>query len=163
MEQKAQETSGIVYPCAPCRIQRRKCGDNCPLAPYFPPNDPHKFLLVHRLFGTSKVVKTLRDIPGEKRADAVSSMVYEASARVYDPIFGCAGIVHRMQKQVLELQSQLESARAELLNAQANLVSLATGFYNGGEAGTTLGFTHGVARYENDLKVLQDDEDLFGW
>ncbi|GLJ14283.1 hypothetical protein SUGI_0229590 [Cryptomeria japonica] len=155
--------SSIVYPCAPCKIQRRKCGDACPLAPYFPPNDPYKFLIVHRSFGTGKVIKTLQDIPGEKRGDAVSSMVYEASARVCDPIYGCAGIVHRLQKQVLELQSQLETTRAELLNAQANLVSLATGFYNGDEAGNTLDLTQDVVQHENGLKGLQNDQDLFGW
>ncbi|GLJ14294.1 hypothetical protein SUGI_0230160 [Cryptomeria japonica] len=74
MEQKAQEIFRIVYPCGACKIQRRKCGHKCVLAPYFPPNDPQKFLLVNKLFGTSTIVKILQDIPGEKRADAVTSM-----------------------------------------------------------------------------------------
>ncbi|XP_059073243.1 LOB domain-containing protein 11-like [Cryptomeria japonica] len=114
---KAQEIFRIVYPCAACKIQRRKCGDNCPLAPYFPPNDPHKFLLVNKLFGSSRILKIIQDIPGEKRADAVNSMVYEASARVVDPIYGCTGAICRVQKQIL----QLATTQAELLNAQANL------------------------------------------
>ncbi|GLJ14299.1 hypothetical protein SUGI_0230260 [Cryptomeria japonica] len=118
MEQKAQEIFRNVYPCASCKIQRRKCGDNCPLAPYFPPNDPHKFLLVNKLFGSSRILKIIQDIPGEKRADAVNSMVYEASARVVDPIYGCIGAICRLQKQILDLQSQLATTQAELLNAQ---------------------------------------------
>ncbi|GLJ14863.1 hypothetical protein SUGI_0241780 [Cryptomeria japonica] len=112
MEHRAREMSGIVYPCAACKIQRRKCGDKCVLAPYFPPNDLQKFLVVHKLFGTSNTVKILRDIPVENRAVTVNSM------------------------QVLELQSQLATTEAELFNAQANLMSPLTGFSNGGEAGS---------------------------
>ncbi|GLJ14287.1 hypothetical protein SUGI_0229760 [Cryptomeria japonica] len=150
MEQKAQEMSHILYPCGACKIQRRKCGDKCVLAPYFPPDDPHKFLQVNKLFGTSRIVKTLKDIPVEKREEGVKSMVYEASARVHDPIYGCTGEVHRLQKRVLQLQSQLEVTEANLLNAQADLVFLATGYHNAGE----IGYTSGVIQNN-------DDDDLF--
>ncbi|GLJ14290.1 hypothetical protein SUGI_0230110 [Cryptomeria japonica] len=159
MEQKAKEICGIVYPCAPCRIQRKKCGDNCPLAPYFPPNDPQKFLLVHSLFGTSKIVKILKDIPVEKREDTVNSLVFEASARKYDPIYGSSGAVCRLQKKVIELQSQLENTQAELLNTQANLVR----HMSGSEAGTTLDFTQDLVQRSDDFILLQDDQDLFWW
>ncbi|GLJ14288.1 hypothetical protein SUGI_0229840 [Cryptomeria japonica] len=148
MEQNEQEMFRIVYPCGACKIQRRKCGDKCVLAPYFPPDDPHKFLLVNKLFGTSRIVKILQDIPVEKRSDTVKSLVYEASARVYDPIYGCSGAVSRLQKQVLELQSQLEAKQADLLNAQADVVFLATGYYNADEI-------------QNNEIDLEEDEDLF--
>ncbi|GLJ14293.1 hypothetical protein SUGI_0230140 [Cryptomeria japonica] len=107
---------GIVYPCGACKIQRRKCGEKCVLAPYFLPDDPHKFLLVNKLFGSSRILRILQDIPGEKRADAVTSMVYEANARVHDPIDGCTGAICVLQKQILDFQSQLEKTQAELLN-----------------------------------------------
>ncbi|GLJ18171.1 hypothetical protein SUGI_0321100 [Cryptomeria japonica] len=106
----------IVYPCAACKIQRRKSGEKCVLAPYFPPNDPHKFLVVHKFFGTSNIVKTLQDIPAKKRADAVESLVYDANSRVNDPIYGCVGAICRLQKQVLHLQSQLTAVQAEILS-----------------------------------------------
>lgn len=66
-------------------------------------------------------------MPESQRADAVSSMVYEASARIRDPIYGCAGAICQLQKQVNDLQTQLAKAQAELVNMQfqqANLVAL---------------------------------------
>ncbi|XP_059073241.1 LOB domain-containing protein 1-like [Cryptomeria japonica] len=150
MEQKAQDMFRIVYACGACKIQRTKCGDNCVLAPYFPSDDPHKFLQVNKLFGTSRIVKILQDIPVEKREEGVKSMVYEASARVHDPTYGCTGEVHRLQKRVLRLQSQVEVTEADLQNVQADLVFLATGYYNAGEI-----------KNNDESIVLEDDEDLF--
>lgn len=54
-------------------------------------------------------------------------MVYEASARIRDPVYGCAGAICQLQKQVSELQAQLAKAQAEVVNMQcqqANLVAL---------------------------------------
>ncbi|KAK4408534.1 LOB domain-containing protein 11 [Sesamum angolense] len=67
------------------------------------------------------------ELPEPQRADAVSSMVYEANARLRDPVYGCAGAICQLQKQVSELQEQLAKARAELVNVQcqnANLMAL---------------------------------------
>ncbi|XP_057868694.2 LOB domain-containing protein 11 [Cryptomeria japonica] len=163
MEQKTRDMPRIVYPCAACKIQRRKCGDKCALAPYFPPSDLHKFIVVHKLFGTSNIVKTLQEIPAEKRADAVNSMAYEASERVRDPVYGCTGKICRLHKQVLHLQSQLAIAQAELLNTHANLMSLLTGICNAGEESSTSDVVQQSDPIEDDLIVWQDDdEDPFG-
>jgi len=57
----------------------------------------------------------------------VSSMVYEANARIRDPVYGCAGAICQLQKQVNELQAELARAKAELVNMQtqhANLVAI---------------------------------------
>ncbi|KAI4964544.1 hypothetical protein ZWY2020_005512 [Hordeum vulgare] len=77
----ATGTAVVMSPCAACKILRRRCVDRCVLAPYFPPTDPHKFATAHRVFGASNIIKLLQDLPEEQRADAVSSMVYEAAAR----------------------------------------------------------------------------------
>ncbi|GLJ18172.1 hypothetical protein SUGI_0321120 [Cryptomeria japonica] len=140
MEEKTREMPRIVYPCAACKIQRRKCGDECILAPYFPPKDPHKFLVVHKFFGTSNIVKTLKDIPAERRSDAVTSL-----------------------KQVSHLQSQLATVQAELLNTQANLQSVLTGFCNAGGTGSTIDYELIVDQNsKDDLIVLQNDENPSG-
>ncbi|GLJ18157.1 hypothetical protein SUGI_0320820 [Cryptomeria japonica] len=155
--------SRTVSPCAACKVQRRKCGDKCLLAPYFPPNDPQKFFVVHKLYGASNIAKILRDIPAEKRADTVTSLVYEASVRVNDPIYGCTGAICRLQKQVLHLQSQLETTKAELLNVQANLASFVTGFCNSGETATRMDLVHqNDPLSNNEVIVSQYDEDPFG-
>jgi hypothetical protein len=96
------------------------------LAPYFPPTDPLKFTTAHRVFGASNIIKLLQELPEDQRADAVSSMVYEANARLRDPVYGCAGAISHLQKQVNDLQAQLAKAQAELINMQcqqANLVA----------------------------------------
>ncbi|KDP46164.1 hypothetical protein JCGZ_06675 [Jatropha curcas] len=117
----------VLSPCAACKILRRRCAEKCVLAPYFPPTEPYKFTIAHRVFGASNIIKFLQELPEFQRADAVSSMVYEANARIRDPVYGCAGAICHLQKQVNELQAQLAKAQAELVNMQcqqANLVAL---------------------------------------
>ncbi|PIN06464.1 hypothetical protein CDL12_20986 [Handroanthus impetiginosus] len=119
--------SVVISPCAACKILRRRCVEKCVLAPYFPPNDPLKFTTAHRVFGASNMIKFLQELPEPQRADAVSSMVYEAKARLRDPVYGCAGAICQLQKQVSELQEQLAKAQAEIINMQsqnANLMAL---------------------------------------
>ncbi|CAN6320397.1 unnamed protein product [Urochloa humidicola] len=114
----------VLSPCAACKILRRRCADGCVLAPYFPPAEPSKFTTAHRVFGASNIIKLLQELPEASRADAVSSMVYEAEARLRDPVYGCAGAVCRLQRQANELKVQLARAQAELLNAQAQHANL---------------------------------------
>ncbi|KAJ8559452.1 hypothetical protein K7X08_003510 [Anisodus acutangulus] len=105
-------------PCASCKLLRRRCAKDCIFAPYFPPDDPHKFAIVHKVFGASNVSKMLQELPVQKRADAVSSLVYEANARVRDPVYGCVGAISFLQNQVSQLQMQLAVAQAEILCIQ---------------------------------------------
>ncbi|KAL3649370.1 LOB domain-containing protein 1 [Castilleja foliolosa] len=114
----------VMSPCAACRVLRRRCVQKCVLAPYFPPNDPIKFTTAHRVFGASNIIKFLQELPEEQRADAVSSMVYEANARLRDPVYGCAGAICQLQKQVNELQQQLAQAQAQILNMHCQNANL---------------------------------------
>ncbi|CAA2967001.1 LOB domain-containing protein 1-like [Olea europaea var. sylvestris] len=109
----------VASPCAACKILRRRCVEKCVLAPYFPPNDPLKFATAHRVFGASNIIKFLQELPEDQRADAVSSMVYEANARLRDPVYGSAGTISQLQNQVNELQRQLAMAQAEIVNMQS--------------------------------------------
>ncbi|KAF9592926.1 hypothetical protein IFM89_019131 [Coptis chinensis] len=59
-----------------------------------------------------------QELPESQRDDAVSSMVYEANARIRDSVYGCAGTVFQLQKQVNEFQTQLGEAQAEIVNMQ---------------------------------------------
>ncbi|XP_077216657.1 LOB domain-containing protein 12-like [Tasmannia lanceolata] len=105
-------------PCASCKLLRRRCAKDCIFAPFFPSDDPHKFAMVHKVFGASNVSKMLQELPIHQRADAVSSLVYEANARVRDPVYGCVGAISYLQNQVSQLQMQLAVAQAEILCIQ---------------------------------------------
>lgn len=48
----------------------------------------------------------------------MSSLVYEANARVRDPVYGCVGAISYLQNQVSQLQMQLAMAQAEILCIQ---------------------------------------------
>ncbi|KAL5974942.1 LOB domain-containing protein 12 [Asimina triloba] len=105
-------------PCASCKLLRRRCAKDCIFAPFFPSDDPQKFAIVHKVFGASNISKMLQELPVHQRADAVSSLVYEASARVRDPVYGCVGAISYLQNQVSQLQMQLAVAQAEMLCIQ---------------------------------------------
>ncbi|CAK9133826.1 unnamed protein product [Ilex paraguariensis] len=67
-----------------------------------------------------------RELPEFQRADAVSSIIYEANARIRDPVYGSTGAIYQLQKQVSELQAELAKTQVELFNMQrqqANLLS----------------------------------------
>ncbi|KAK8596557.1 hypothetical protein V6N13_001176 [Hibiscus sabdariffa] len=109
---------GGSSPCASCKLLRRRCAKDCIFAPYFPSDDPHKFAIVHKVFGASNVSKMLQELPIQQRGDAVSSLVYEANARVRDPVYGCVGAISYLQNQVSQLQMQLAVAQTEILCIQ---------------------------------------------
>ncbi|XP_018730826.2 LOB domain-containing protein 4 isoform X3 [Eucalyptus grandis] len=57
-----------------------------------------------------------QELPEHQRSDAVSSMVYEANARMRDPVYGCVGAISSLQQQVDVLQNQLALAQAEVVH-----------------------------------------------
>lgn len=109
---------GVPSPCAACKLLRRRCSQDCVFAPYFPADEPQKFANVHKVFGASNVNKMLQELPEHQRGDAVSSMVYEANARVRDPVYGCVGAISSLQQQIDMLQTQLALAQAEVVHLQ---------------------------------------------
>ena len=52
----------VQGPCAACKVLRRRCTDTCSLAPYFPPSEQLKFVIAHKVFGASNIVKALQVI-----------------------------------------------------------------------------------------------------
>ncbi|KAL8465553.1 hypothetical protein ACS0TY_034879 [Phlomoides rotata] len=107
-------SSSYHPPCAACKFLRRKCIPGCTFSPYFPPEEPHKFANVHKIFGASNVAKLLNEILPHQRDDAVNSLAYEAEARVRDPVYGCVGAITFLQRQVERLQRELDAAIADL-------------------------------------------------
>ncbi|KAJ1420929.1 Lateral organ boundary [Sesbania bispinosa] len=116
MKEGGGRKQGATSPCAACKLLRRRCAQDCVFAPYFPADEPQKFANVHKVFGASNVNKMLQDLPMHQRGDAVSSMVYEANARVRDPVYGCVGAISSLQQQIDVLQTQLALAQAEVVH-----------------------------------------------
>lgn len=106
--------SSSSSPCAACKFLRRKCTAECVFAPYFPPDQPHKFANVHKIFGASNVTKLLNELPPHQREDAANSLAYEADARVKDPVYGCVGAISVLQRQISQLQQELAIAHSDL-------------------------------------------------
>ncbi|CAI8597478.1 unnamed protein product [Vicia faba] len=101
-------------PCAACKIQRRKCTQDCIFKPYFPSNNPQKFLYVHKVFGASNVAKLLNEVNESQREDTVSSLAYEAEARLRDPVYGCVGLISSLQDKLKSVQNELNNAKKDL-------------------------------------------------
>ncbi|CAM6014362.1 unnamed protein product, partial [Sphagnum balticum] len=102
-------------PCAACKLLRRRCAQECPFSPYFSPHEPQKFACVHKIFGASNVSKMLMEVPESQRADTASSLVYEANARIRDPVYGCMGAISALQQQAQSLQAELNAVRQEIM------------------------------------------------
>lgn len=100
--------------CAACKFLKRRCAPNCIFAPYFHADEPKKFAKVHKVFGASNVTKILNEVPEEQREDTVNSLVFEAEARLRDPVFGCIGAIASLQGRMVQLQHDLAIARARL-------------------------------------------------
>ncbi|TMW95420.1 hypothetical protein EJD97_008889 [Solanum chilense] len=113
-------SSSYNSPCAACKFLRRKCLPGCIFSPYFPPEEPQKFINVHKIFGASNVTKLLNELHPNQREDAVNSLAYEAEARVRDPVYGCVGAISFLQRQVERLQKELDAANADLIRYACN-------------------------------------------
>ncbi|XP_054810510.1 LOB domain-containing protein 36 [Prosopis cineraria] len=106
--------SSSKTPCAACKLQRRKCTQECVFAPYFPPDNPRKFSTVHQVFGASNVSKLLTELNVAHREEAVRSLAYEAEARLRDPVYGCVGLISVLQQRLKHVQSEVDKAKKEL-------------------------------------------------
>ncbi|XP_057461818.1 LOB domain-containing protein 24-like [Actinidia eriantha] len=109
--------------CAACKSLRRRCSQDCVLAPYFPANNPQRFACVHRIYGASNVTKILERLPVESRSDAADCMTFEASSRIQDPVYGSTQTIFKLQQQIVQTQYEIAKVQAELAmyNAQQQM------------------------------------------
>lgn len=103
-------------PCGACKFLRRKCVKGCVFAPYFCTDEmgaPH-FGAIHKVFGANNFSKLLMHLPVHQRHDAVVSVLYEAEARLQDPVYGCVLHIFALQNQVASLNGKLATLYAQL-------------------------------------------------
>ncbi|XP_008810587.1 LOB domain-containing protein 22-like [Phoenix dactylifera] len=105
---------GTRQACAACKYQRRRCSADCPLAPYFPPDQPKQFQNAHRLFGVSNILKILNNLEPPQKAEAMRSIIYEANVRDRHPVHGCLGLIFNLHLQIQHIQLELDAINAQL-------------------------------------------------
>lgn len=92
-------SSGI--PCGACKFLRRRCVNGCVFAPHFSPEQGSAmFAAVHKVYGASNVAKLLTQLPEHSRHSAIGTLMYEAQARLTDPVFGCVKTIVSLQQEV---------------------------------------------------------------
>ncbi|KAF5961769.1 hypothetical protein HYC85_002978 [Camellia sinensis] len=107
---------GTSQACAACKYQRRKCSSECPLAPYFPANQPKMFQNSHRLFGVCNIMKILRQLDNQDQKDeAMKSVIYESDMREKFPVHGCCGIIRHLYGQLVQAVEELQYVQARLV------------------------------------------------
>ncbi|OAY30976.1 LOB domain-containing protein 27 [Manihot esculenta] len=105
---------GTSQACAACKYQRRKCSSECPLAPYFPPDQPQLFQNAHKLFGVKKITKLLENLEASQREEAMRSVIYQANVRDRFPVHGCWGIICQLHYQIRQAEEELHAVHAQL-------------------------------------------------
>lgn len=98
----------------------------------------------------------MQELPEHQRSDAVSSMVYEANARVRDPVYGCVGAISSLQQQVDVLQSQLALAQAEVVHMRLRQAS-SSGNRN---VGNTTAASPAAAKFMGPLFNMVDQANM---
>ncbi|KAJ6740265.1 LOB DOMAIN-CONTAINING PROTEIN 4-RELATED [Salix purpurea] len=101
--------------CGACRNLDKECKKNCIFAPYFPPEKSQEFSLIQQVYSEKEVEKLLKK-HGDPTicGDILESLLYEARARLENPVCGSAGYVYCLQQQIVEAKIQLCNAKREL-------------------------------------------------
>ncbi|ERN14856.1 hypothetical protein AMTR_s00032p00142260 [Amborella trichopoda] len=100
-----------------------------------------------------------QELPEHQRGDAVSSMVYEANARVRDPVYGCVGAISSLQQQIDALQTQLALTQAEVVQLRMR-ASMLSSLVGGPMDGSLPPNKHGVHHAKSMFAVEVDQPNL---
>ncbi|XP_009588931.1 LOB domain-containing protein 27-like [Nicotiana tomentosiformis] len=105
---------GTSQACAACKYQRRRCTSDCPLAPYFPADQPKMFQNAHRLFGVSNILKILKQLDPSQKKVAMKSIIYQANARDKHPVYGCVAEIQNLVFHIQLYEEELQAVHAQL-------------------------------------------------
>lgn len=111
---RMQRSNNGMHPaCAACKHQRKKCSENCILAPYFPSNRSREFHAVHKVFGVSNITKLVRNAKEEDRRRVVDSLIWEACCRQKDPVHGPYGEYTKVYNEYKKVFDELKIFRGQ--------------------------------------------------
>jgi len=108
-----RNNNGMHPACAACKHQRKKCSENCILAPYFPSNRSREFHAVHKVFGVSNITKLVKNAREDDRRRVVDSLTWEACCRQRDPIHGPYGEYTKVYNEYKKVLDELKRFRSQ--------------------------------------------------
>ncbi|RDX66912.1 LOB domain-containing protein 20, partial [Mucuna pruriens] len=112
-------------PCGACKYMRRKCHVQCVFAPYFASDQGlARFAIVHKIFGANSVSKMLSNVALDRRHEVAVSLLYEAQARLADPVYGYLSTIVSFQQKVASLQGELLMIQNQLINTRISYATL---------------------------------------
>jgi hypothetical protein len=111
MQRNISNNNGMHQACAACKHQRKKCSENCILAPYFPSSRSREFKAVHKVFGVSNITKFVRNAQEGDRRKVVDSLIWEALSRQRDPINGSYGEYTKVYNEYKRVFDELKMFR----------------------------------------------------
>ncbi|KAG0453135.1 hypothetical protein HPP92_025799 [Vanilla planifolia] len=107
--------TGLSSPAARASSLRRKCVKGCVFAPYFchEQRGAAHFAAIHKVFGASNVSKLLMHLPVSDPLRVRRHHLLRGPGPLGDPIYGCVAHIFALQQQVVSLQTQLATLRAQ--------------------------------------------------
>lgn len=105
---------GTNKACAACKYRRRRCSQDCILAPYFPAENPIIFLNAHRLFGVCNIKRILSQVPPKLRDDCMVSIIFESNMRKRYPVEGCVAVAKHYEFLVLKALEELQYVKMQI-------------------------------------------------
>ncbi|XP_015086875.1 LOB domain-containing protein 24-like [Solanum pennellii] len=101
--------AGARGKCAACKYQRKRCQENCPLAPFFPSNKFEDFKNVNRLYKVRTIIEMLNSVAdNEKKAKMVETLILEAKIRSENPVYGSIAIQNKLRLQIEETMKEID-------------------------------------------------------
>ncbi|XP_052204071.1 LOB domain-containing protein 18-like [Diospyros lotus] len=92
--------------CGACVVLNRGCHPQCIFAPYFRcESGTAHFATVREVYTIRNVVNLLTPLSVNDRFWASDTLLFEAQARLQDPVYGCVSHILALQQQVSELQA----------------------------------------------------------
>ncbi|XP_052178706.1 LOB domain-containing protein 18-like [Diospyros lotus] len=92
--------------CGACVVLNRGCNSQCIFVPYFHCEDGiARFVTIRDVFTVKNVVNFLAPLLVSDRFWTSDTLIFEAQARLQDPVYGCVSHILALQQQVRELQA----------------------------------------------------------
>ncbi|KAM7503730.1 hypothetical protein LguiB_002634 [Lonicera macranthoides] len=102
-------------PCAACAYFRKSYPPFCESARFFPcVINRQDYYTIFSVFGVKNAVSILKHVPDNKHLETLTTFLFEARARIDNPIGSCTTLITSLQQKLEALQSQVTALEARL-------------------------------------------------